>query len=285
MFFKSITFLVISIVFHIARANTTESAYNTTTLDYYETTDIQNTTTEWYETTSELDLYEITLLYNLTNIATTEIWETFETTSFTSTLTQQPTTTLGIFYRPGIKFELSLELACTNSSCNEFLCANETNFMSVQDSLNKFLCTKFSSLDCKVSIDAKTCHQRMFYKRLFYDLNLKPADKNDLNEIKSQFYNYTNELARNSSQWNEEYTLVVSNSFITIDFSTAASSFGSAYFSLDMSDGCNSLQCDNENFVAVCSDSFICKHKCDFGDYCMNRGECVQSLDYQPKCL
>ena len=74
---------------------------------------------------------------------------------------------------------------------------------------------------------------------------------------------------------------------VQIDFSSLISSFEIGFNTISQnSDSCKILSCENQYFSPVCSDkaSFLCKHRCYIGNYCENNGECIQSVNDEPKC-
>ena len=218
---------------------------------------------------------------------TSETTPTQDSTTTTTTTTKSTTTTtIGIFYRPSIK--LNLELGCNNTNCTFSLCKNETALFSLEIALKFFICEKFSSdLMCEVNIgNIKTCNSTL-YNMIFYELEMKPGNSKDLDEIKDVFQEIINVLEVDDGEgWNQEFNGILMETGIELEFNFSTDSFIKSYAILNSSNECDILTCTSQYFSPICSNNsnFVCQHLCETTNYCLNNGECFQSITYEPIC-
>jgi hypothetical protein len=253
-----------------------DTSDSTTTNDYTDELGTSDSTTT-NDYTDESGTSDSTSAQDLTTI-TTSVTPTKQTT----------TTTIEIFYRPLIK--LNLELGCSEMNCMVSFCKNETALFSLENTLNLFLCEKFSpNLLCELKIEnSKTCNSTL-HTMIFYELKMKPGNSKDLDEIKDYLHTYIHDLESDEGEkWNTEFSYILTAAGIEIEFnfSTSINSFNKSYEILNSSSECLILTCNNQYFSPICSQSsnFICKHQCETTNYCMNNGECLQSITYEPIC-
>jgi hypothetical protein len=256
--------------------NTEEiNTYLTITNDHTDELDTSDSTTT-NDYTDELGTSDTTSAQDLISI-TTSVTPTKQTT----------TTTIEIFYRPSIN--LNLELGCSDMNCMVSFCKNETALFSLENTLNLFLCEKFSpDLLCELKIEnTKTCNSTLH--TMIFELKMKPGNSKDLEKIKDNLHTYIHDLESDEGEkWNTEFSYILTAAGIEIEFnfSTSINSFNKSYEILNSSSECLILTCNNQYFSPICSQSsnFICKHQCETTSYCMNNGECLQSITYEPIC-
>lgn len=263
---------------------------------YTDSTDNVTVTTSTDDNNHTTNTEEINTYSTITNDYTDELGTSDSTsaqdlTTITTSVTptkQTPTTTIEIFYRPSIK--LNLDLGCSDMNCTLSFCKNETALFSLENTLNLFLCEKFSpDLLCELKIEnTKTCNLTL-HTMIFYELKMKPRNSKDLEEIKDNLHSYIHDLESDEGEkWNTEFSYILTAAGIDIEFnfSTSINSFNKSYEILNSSSECLILTCNNQYFSPICSQSsnFICKHQCETTNYCMNNGECLQSITYEPIC-
>jgi hypothetical protein len=255
------------------------------------TEEINTNSTITNDHTDELDTSDSTTTNDYTDelgTSDTTSAQDLITISTSVTPTKQTTTTaIEIFYRPSIK--LNLELGCSDMNCMVSFCKNETALFSLENTLNLFLCEKFSpDLLCELKIEnTKTCNSTLH--TMIFELKMKPGNSKDLEEIKDNLITYIHDLESDEGEkWNTEfnYKLTAAGIEIEFNFSTSINSFNKFYEILNSSSECLVLTCNNQYFSPICSQSsnFICKHQCETTNYCMNNGECLQSITYEPIC-
>lgn len=218
---------------------------------------------------------------------------TFEITS----TTKLATTTIPVSLRPILSFELNFSVNCSN--CTEFLCNNKS-LISLKESLSSFYETKFlkkfeifiRNKENSIKKDLVQLNQDRY--DLVYQIKFRPISTDEIESIKNDFYNNTNSLVLNSTIWNLEYESYAFNNFISdliqVDFASAIPSFKQSYLKLEYSKNkCSILSCSSDFYVPICDNkqeaNLQCKHKCDAGGYCKNRGQCIKSINNEPKCL